>query len=290
MAELTIQATTERVDVFRSGQSDPMLVQHAKADTRAHIHPIVAPDGKGRLTEDTPSHHPWQHGLYVGLNEVNGVGFWTEGLLAGRQDTDGTFHPWPIANASTHDNAATWTVTSDWRDPSGASMLTETQAWTLTDQGATYDIDLAWSLTAALDIRFGEYAYGGIFLRMPYRKDGDGEAVNNNGQVNTDAEGQRAKWVSVSVPLEGRDDWAGIAIMDHPSNPEHPTPWRVDGQLGIAPSRCIAGPWTLLRGETTTTNYRLLAFCGPTDPPRIHASWSQFAQCRPKQSSNMDVY
>ena len=266
-----------------------MLVQHAKADTRAYIHPIVAPDGKGRLTEDTPSHHPWQPGLYVGLNEVNGVGFWTEGLLAGREDTDGTFHPGSIANATAHDHTAAWTVTSDWRDPSGALILTETQAWTLTDQGATYDIDLAWSLTAALDIRFAAYAYGGLFLRMPYRKDGEGEAINNNGQVNTAAEGQRAKWVSVSVPIEGRDNWAGIAIMDHPGNPEHPTPWRVDGQLGIAPSRCIAGPWTLSKGETTTSNYRLLAFCGPTDPPRIHGNWSRFAQCRPAQSYDMDV-
>lgn len=279
MAELTIQATSERVDIFRAGQSDPILVQHAKADTRAYIHPIVAPDGNGLLTEDTPSHHPWQHGLYVGLNEVNDVGFWTEGLQQRRKDTDGTFHPEPISNTSAQNNTATWTVTSDWSAPSGASMLTETQAWTLTDQGDTYDIDLAWSLTVKIDITFGEYAYGGIFLRMPYRKErGEGEAVNNHGQVNRDAEGQRAQWVSVSIPIDGRDDWAGIAIMDHPNNPEHPNPWRVDGQLGIAPSRCIAGPWTLAQGETTTSNYRLLAFCGQTDPACINANWTQFTQ------------
>ena len=73
MTALTIQATRERVDIFRPGHRNPMLVQHAKADTRAYIHPIVAPDGNGQLTEDTPSHHPWQHGLYVGLNDVNGA-------------------------------------------------------------------------------------------------------------------------------------------------------------------------------------------------------------------------
>ena len=78
-------------------------------------------------------------------------------------------------------------------------------------------------------IRFGEYAYGGIFLPMPHGKDSDGEAINNNGRVNTDAEAQLTKWLSVSVPIEGCEDWVGIAIMGHPSNPEHPIPWRVDG-------------------------------------------------------------
>ena len=50
MTALTIQATRERVDIFRPGHRNPMLVQHAKADTRAYIHPIVAPDGNGQLT------------------------------------------------------------------------------------------------------------------------------------------------------------------------------------------------------------------------------------------------
>jgi len=276
MTELSIQATSDHVEIFRSGQDAPILVQHAKANTRAYIHPIVAPDGNGLLTEDTPPHHLWQHGLYVGLNEVNDIGFWTEGLQERRKHLDGTFHPEPISNTSAQNNTATWTVTSDWRDPNGASMLTEIQAWSLTDQGDTYDIDLTWSLTASIDLTFGEYAYGGLFLRMPYKKGGEGEAINNEGQINRNAEGQRAKWVSVSIPIEGRDDWAGITIMDHPSNPEHPNPWRVDGQLGIAPSRCLAGPWTLSQGETTTSRYRLFAFCGQTDHTRINANWSEF--------------
>ena len=277
MTELKQKATPDRVEIFRSEQKAPILVQHSKADTRAYIHPIVAPDGNGILTEDTPSHHPWQHGLYVGLNEVNGVGFWTEGLQKRRKDQDGTFHPEPISNTDVHNNTATWTVTSEWRDPNGAPMLTETQAWTFTNQGDTYDIDIIWSLTASIDLTFGEYAYGGLFLRMPYKKDLGGEAINSEGQINRDAEGQRGQWVSVSIPIEGRTDWAGIAMMDHPTNPEHPNPWRVDGQLGIVPSRCIAGPWTLAQGETTASKYRLFVFCGRTDISRIKENWANFS-------------
>lgn len=276
MTKLKMQTTPERVEIFRAGQDNPILVQHAKPDTRAYIHPIVAPDGNGLLTEDTPSHHPWQHGLYVGLNEVNDIGFWTEGLQERRKDQDGTFHPKPIINTTAQNNQATWTITSDWRDPNGASMLTETQAWSLTDQGDTYEIDISWSLTASIDLTFGQYAYGGLFLRMPYKKDLGGEAINSEGQINRDAEGQRARWVTVSIPIEGRTDWVGITMMDHPTNPEHPNPWRVDGQLGITPSRCLAGPWTLSQGETTTNRYRLFTFCGRTEPSRIAKNWTEF--------------
>ena len=277
MTEIKQKTTPDRVEIFRSEQKDPILVQLAKADTRAYIHPIVAPDGNGILTEDTPSHHPWQHGLYVGLNEVNGVGFWTEGLQERRKDQDGIFHPEPISNTDVYNNTATWTVTSEWRDPNGAPMLTETQAWTFIDQGNTYDIDITWALTASIDLTFGEYAYGGLFLRMPYKRDLGGEAINSEGQTNRDAEGQRAQWVSVSIPIEGRTDWAGIAMMDHPTNPEHPNPWRVDGQLGIVPSRCIADPWTLAQGETTASKYRLFVFCGRTDISRIEENWVNFS-------------
>lgn len=273
MAELEIRRTATGIAVFRAGGNAPILTQQAEPDKRAYIHPIVAPDGRGVLTEDTPPHHPWQHGLYAGLNDVNGVGFWMEGLREESRATDGTFHPRPIADVAAVDHRVTWTVLSDWRGPDGALMLMEAQAWRLTDLGDAYELDVTWTLTAAVDLTFGKYAYGGLFLRMPYKKERGGEAINSEGQINGAAEGQRARWVSVSMPIEGRADWAGIAMMDHPDNPEYPNPWRVDGQLGIVPSRCIAGPWHLTKGTSEVHRYRLFVFCGRTDRDRVEANW-----------------
>ena len=65
-------------------------MQEAPEFGRPYIHPLRAPKAGGILTENAPGHHPWQHGLYVGLNDVNGIGFWTEGLGADR-DKDGSF-------------------------------------------------------------------------------------------------------------------------------------------------------------------------------------------------------
>ena len=278
MTQLKMQSTAERIELLLPGDDNPILVQQATPNTRAYIHPILMPGGHAVLTEDTPDHHPWQHGLYVGLNDVNGIGFWTEGLQENRRSQDGTFHPQPIVGTKVDQNQANWTVSSQWRDPNGMLMLTETQNWCFTHHGDTYDLDLCWSLSAAIDLSFGQYAYGGLFLPMPYKKELGGEAVNSQGQINKPAEGQRARWVSVSIPIEGlgADGWAGIAIMDHSTNPEHPNPWRVDGQLGIAPSRCIAGHWGLSAGETTTSRYRLFVFGGRSNMSRVDANWTKF--------------
>ncbi|MCH7752426.1 MAG: PmoA family protein [Planctomycetes bacterium] len=60
------------ISIFRSGEDKPILMQNARPDFRPYIHPIVAPDGRGVLTEYSPAHHPHQTGLYWGFTRVNG--------------------------------------------------------------------------------------------------------------------------------------------------------------------------------------------------------------------------
>lgn len=209
--------------IYRDGRADPIIVQHAESNKRPYIHPIAAPDGKGILTEDAPTHHPWQHGLYIGLNAVNGIGFWSEGL-GGNKDQDGSFHPLPIEHFRAAGNVASWTVHTEWRDPSGLPMLQEEQTWSFSDRGDYYELDLNWRLAAEIDLTFGQYPYGGLFLRMPFRKETGGDVYSSEGRRNTDTEGRRARWVAVSMPIEGRVGPAGIAILDHAENMEHPVP------------------------------------------------------------------
>ena len=60
------------IEIYRKGGKSPILTQHARPDHRPYIHPIIAPDGKGVLTEYSPSHHQHQTGLYWGFTRVNG--------------------------------------------------------------------------------------------------------------------------------------------------------------------------------------------------------------------------
>lgn len=269
--------TPESISIYRKGGSGPCVIQQAAPDQRPFIHPIAAPDGRGVLTENAPGHHPWQHGLYVGLNDVNGVGFWTEGLLG--SPNDGTFHPRPLTEPVIIGNRADWLVTTEWRAPDGRLMLIESQQWTFTDHGSAYALDLHWTLHAEVNLEFGEYPYGGLFLRMPFRYETGGEARNDQGLAAPEAEGARARWVAVSMPIAGRDeqDWAGIAMMDHPDNPGYPVPWRVDNELGISPSYCRLGSWSIPQGESRLFKHRVLAYTGGSSPVFIETYWNSFA-------------
>jgi hypothetical protein len=271
---LIIKHTPSQITISRAQSAWPLLVQNAEPNLRPYIHPIIAPDGNGTMTENAPPHHPWQHGLYVGLNDVSGVGYWVEG------PQDGTFHPRPLQAPEVEGTQCRWSVTSEWRAPSGRVQLEETQNWTLNDRGADYELDVEWSLTAREDLLFGASAYGGLFIRMPFVS--GGTVLTSEGHSSpAEAEARRARWVAIAMPLPDRlhaDPIAGVAMMDHPGNPEHPTPWRVDEQLGIAPSRSILGPWTLPAGEVTTSRYRLFIHTAASDLASIEASWSRFVQ------------
>jgi hypothetical protein len=229
----------------------------------------VAPDGRGILTEESPGHHRHQTGLYVGLLKVNGRDYFHN------RGAD-YFRRKALEPAKAEGNRASWAVAYDWLGEGKAALLTETQRWTLTDRGDSYALDLEWTAQAAVDVAVARHDYGGVFLRMPWRK--EGEALNSEGQKNAAAEGKRARWVDVGMPVEGRADWGRIAILDHAANPEHPVPWRVDGQLGVGPARSRAGDWSIKKGETARFRYRFLVYTGPAAPDRVESEWQSFAK------------
>jgi len=240
-------------DGWRFARTDGtvLLEQHAAAEERPYIHPLMGPDGKGVYTENRPPHHPWQHGLYTGLHAVNGVNFW--------EKEKGQFHPEPMAKPTVKGDEASWTVKTRWTRPQGEPVLVETQAWTLHDHGTNYVLDLTWTLDAETDITFGKWAYGGLFIRMPFKAENRNRqwALNSRGQRNGQAEQQVAEWCEVSMPIAGREANGVVRIEDLPGNAGYPNPWRVDGQLGIAPSPCIRGPRKQVKGEKHVNHYRV---------------------------------
>lgn len=275
---LRVETEPNSVRVYRGDASTPIIVQNAAADFRAYIHPIIVPGGSVSVTEDAPDHHPWQHGLYVGFNDVNGAGFWHEGLHPHVSEDDGSFHPRVVGLASASGSTARWSVESEYRDKNGAALLTETQQWTFTDRQDHYVLDLVLTLHALTDLTFGRYDYGGLFVRMPFRKEVGGRAINSNGLEGSDAEGQRADWVATQMPIPGLDEEVTVVITDHPSNREYPVPWRVDGELGVVPSVSIAGPWHIDDGHDESFRHRVIVYANPVDPSTIRALSANFSE------------
>jgi hypothetical protein len=271
---LTLVASASGLDIVRADGA-PVLSQYAADGERPYIHPIHAPGGAGVLTENAPSHHPWQHGLYVGLNDVNGVGFWSEGLHPKRPTGDGTFSSRIVGAPEATDAGASWEVATDYLDESGEIMLDDTQRWALTASDDLLELDMDWTLHARRDLVFGEYEYGGLFLRMPYRDETGGSAIDSEGQSGT---GERARWVAVTMPLPDTGRTAVAALLDHPGNPDSPVPWRIDNELGIGPSPSASGAWALPEDDRRHYRYRLVVFGSTADAAAVEQAWHRFAE------------
>lgn len=258
------------LSVFRDGEKKAVLTQVARPDFRPYLHPIVAPDGKGVLTEYSPGHHKHQTGLYWGFTRVNGRDYF--------------HHPggdyWRRVSAKVlkpKGSSVQWQTIYEMLDAKGEPQLVESQAWSMEVQDGEYVLDLSWSALAKTDITIGKYNYGGLFLRMPWKKGIDGRVFNSSRQANSRAEGQRSVWVDVGMKVPGRDDRAHIAIFDHPRNPGFPTAWRVDGQLGVGPASSRNGDWKIPKGRKASFRHRLLVYTGKLNDAELTKKWSGYS-------------
>ena len=258
------------ISLLRTNEERPILVQHAKAGTRPYIHPIVAPDGKGELTEFSPPHHKHQTGLYWGLKELNGRDYF--------MNWKGDY--WRKVSTSIiadHGPMIQWQTVYDLLDEKGTAILRETQIWSMQQSEGKYVLDLEWRGEAKTQVKMEKFYVGGLFLRMPWREGIAGEVISADGKKNGEAEGQRAKWNDIGIQIDGRKDKAHIAILDHPNNADSPVPWRVDNELGIGPARQILGDWSIQKGKSEIIRYRLIVYTGDFKIHDINRLWKKYA-------------
>lgn len=257
------------IGVFAEGRSEAIITQHARAGFRPYLHPIMAPDGKGVLTEYQPGHHKHQTGLYWGFTRLNGRDYFHNpgGDYWKRKSLE-------IVNGE--GEIVSWKTVYALLGKGGKEVLTESQQWEVRVENGRYTLDLVWTGKAEEDVTIGEYDYGGLFLRMPWRKGLEGSAVNSSRLSNQEAEGKRDVWVDVGMKVTGRDDQAHIAILDHPKNGGFPQPWRVDHQLGIGPVRARLGDWKIGKGKTETIRHRVVVYTGDLDTKGLRESWKDY--------------
>lgn len=260
---------TRVIRIYRGDGKTPVLTENAYDDTRPYIHPIVAPDGKGLLTEFRPWHHPHQMGIFWGLKLVNGRDF----FMQWQKDH---YRKVSASVIEQQGQQVKWQTVYDMLDETGATVMTETQNWSMEEVDGKYVLDLEWKGLAQTGITFGQYYVGGLFVRMPWHVGDRAEAVNSNGQRDKDAEAQHAKWVDLGIQVEGRNDLAHLVIFDSPDNTGFPTVWRVDDQFGFGPDRS-SQEWKMEKGQTEVLRYRLIAYTGPFNPAAVADAGKAFA-------------
>lgn len=276
VAEPHLEFKTARADLLeiRRGDDGPILVTCQTTEThgRPYLHPLRSPDGKGVLTQFSPGHHKHQTGLYWGPTRING------------RDYFHNYSPdyWANTKISPHPNLGegpvSWTITSDLLDEKGESVLRETQQWLMADHTDYYVLDLIWSAEAQTDVVIGQYPYGGLFLRMPWKQGIAAKVLNSEGQTGQAGEGKSARWVDLAMEIESLDGMAHIAMIDHPRNPGYPTLWRIDGQFGVGPALTRKGDVTIPKGESARYRYRLVIYQGDFDRALVENTEESFRE------------
>lgn len=262
----------QTISVLRPNSEEPILVQNARSDHRPYLHPIVAPDGNGVLTQYSPGHHKHQTGVYWGFTRMNGRDFF-------HNPSNGYWQLQEAKLLADDGEVVQWETVYHLLGEDGEALMEESQVWSMRDSGEEYLLDLVWTGRAHTQVTVSQYKYGGLFVRMPWENGIQGEIQNSARQKNNRAEQQRSSWINIGMQIDGRepDDWGNIAIFDHPSNDAYPTPWRVDNQLGAGPSEAILGDWTIDAGESKTYKHQFVVYTGQVNDVELNGKWKAYS-------------
>ncbi|CAN5865856.1 hypothetical protein BH24ACT3_BH24ACT3_03180 [soil metagenome] len=260
---------------------------HWGARKRPFVHPVTTPAGHV-LTRNAPDDHPWHHALWFTIKFVNEENFWEEmapyGVLR---------HTAPpvVTEAEGHTTVAGPLA---WTRPDRETVIIDEER-TLShcplDDDA-YALDLRTVLTPRADVRLDRTpyttwgGYGGLSLRG--RADWIDTTLRIAGGVSTDKlRGERASWCDLTGRPDGASTAAGIAMLDHPSNPRHPVPWYGTtrapnyGDEGWSNFLNAAFLWEegldLAAGDALGFTYRVIVHDGHWDDARFDAAQGDFA-------------
>jgi len=267
---LSIKKNNDNLEVFLNGVSEPLIIQNAKDGFRPYLHPIKGPNGNGVFTQYSPGHHKHQTGLYWGLTRVNGRDY---------------FHNpsskyWRKKSSNIINNSGdnvVWETIYEMLNNEGEALMTETQSWSMSvSKRGEIILDLVWKGYANEKITVSKYNYGGLFLRMPWKRNIKAETINSEGDKNQTGEGKSANWVDLGMEISGLDKLGRIVIYDHPSNDGFPNQWRIDGQFGIGPASARRGDWEIKKGDHKIFKHRLIVYSGKHDKPLVNQQWKEW--------------
>ena len=257
---------------------------------RPFLYPLIGPGGRG-LTRMGHPHDPTGHShhnsVWISHHDVGGVNFWADnaqGRIESQrieQYTDGPDRAWLLAvNAWKQSSGPV--VTAD-RGPDRVIMIERRRICIepLADGQWRMLLDLQLEAPDDRPLTIGQTPFGMIGVRMAKTigvQDGGGRLLNSEGLLGEPAIFRRpARWVDYSGPLTSRDDTGGITLMEHPSNPDHPSPFhvRADGWMGVCLT--LNGPREILPDKPLRLRYCLWIHHGVPRGDQIEALWREFA-------------
>jgi hypothetical protein len=218
-------------------------VHFSPTNKRVFLYPVRSTHSAS-LTRMGHPHDPWGHShhnsIWLSHSDVDGISFWNDrGTATGRIVVD---HVPPKSFDESDDYAAMKLVIRWISNDDDKTVLTEHRRMEV----RPIDGDRSWfliidsMLTAnGRSTTFRPSGFGLAAVRMAKPMgvhDGGGRILNSNGEINEKEVFRKpAKWCDYSGRVDSTPQGlGGITLMNHPSNPAHPTPFHVrdDGWMG----------------------------------------------------------
>jgi len=243
------------------------------------FHPVRTPQGHV-LSISEPYDHVWHRGLWFTFKFVNTDNFWEEREPFGVQRVCGV----PTV-AHSDPQSLTLGLMLDWIPPGSAdAILFEQRTITWREQEDACEFDWTTVITSSTDAKLDRTpyttwgGYGGLSFRGSRHWHVDRYLLPEGGMERL-APGVRGPWCDLSGRVDGGPGLTGgIALLDHPENPRHPTPWYAGSGSGafINAALLLAEPMSLAKGEPLRLRYRVLVHDGVWTVDRLASEHARF--------------
>jgi len=122
-----------------------------------------------------------------------------------------------------------------------------------------------------------KYRYGGLGFRATAEwKEANSDYLTSEGKDRKNGHATRARWCNMFGTTGSGS--AGLLMMSHPQNREHPEPVRIwpEGDIFFNFCPIQQKEWTLEPGNDYVLKYRLFAYDGKSDPATCQRLWADF--------------
>ena len=244
---------------------------------RPFLYPLRAANGLSILA-DSPTDHRNHHGFWIGHARVNDTDCWSE-----RHDSGRIVHRifTEITGGST---AARFTERCDWVALDGRIILADTRSFIFFDtpsDARVFDFEIELRAPDGCpEVTLHQTNEAGL----PHLRMAEGLSVNSGGTL-INAEGkvgergtykQRSHWLDCSGKL-GRL-MCGVAMFDHPDNPDYPTRWFTRDYGAFSPNYAFfqETPTVITPGSPLRLRYRVYSHTGDVTDANVAGKWAEY--------------
>ena len=303
----TIEETSSGLAIKHNGE----LVTNYIVDqaNKPYMWPVIGPNGmpmtRAYPMEDIDGErqdHPHHRSIWFGHQNMGGFDTWTESkTYTSREDwtkerldralakIGRTVHR-EFSKLDANENRALIKTKNDYVGSTGKKLLSDERTMIFRKTKSQLIIDFDISLIASYgDIELGDIKDAGLCVRIPTILDlktgKGGTIINSEGIRDGDTWSKRATWVDYNGLMDG--ERVGIAILNHPSSFNHPTPWHVR-DYGLFTANAFGFnsldksrediTFTLANGTRVLLKHRIIFHKGDENRARIAQAFERYAK------------